>query len=65
MSLDRNTSIEIKPAANGWIVLPGLGVSSNQTIFRDELMVFETMPALQKWLEQHFADTIKATGGSA
>jgi len=54
MSMDKNASIEIRAAANGYLVGEPYSLSNDGRSAISEMMVFESYVGLAAWLEAHF-----------
>lgn len=54
MPLQKNSTIEVRQVANGFIVMPSHVEERHRIVGDDERMVFPSLAALTEWLSQHF-----------
>ena len=60
MALTKKAIVEIRQAANGYIVMPAVDMSRATMTSDEDRYVFQTFAELVAWMSEHF--THRATG---
>lgn len=60
MALEKKMTVEVRQAANGFIVMPAATYERNTLVSDDDRYVFQTFAELVSWMSDHF--THRASG---